>query len=71
MPEGNPLVVDAKKDPDGPGAFTAGNGDYGWAGGIGIAESSMDAFNGIKDGAWACSAWPARSRAPRSTRSGT
>lgn len=52
MPEGNPLVVDAKKDPDGPGAFTAGNGDYGWAGGIGIAESSMDAFNGIKDGDW-------------------
>ncbi|MEV6647616.1 hypothetical protein [Amycolatopsis sp. NPDC051371] len=52
MPEGNPLVVDAKADPDGPGAFTAGNGDYGWAGGIGIAESSMDAFNGIKDGDW-------------------
>ncbi|WIY05801.1 hypothetical protein QRX60_18880 [Amycolatopsis mongoliensis] len=52
MPEGNPLVVDAKTDPDGPGAFTAGNGDYGWAGGIGIAESSMDAFNGIKDGDW-------------------
>ncbi len=52
MPEGNPLVADAKKDPDGPGAFTAGNGDYGWAGGIGIAESSMDAFNGIKDGDW-------------------
>ncbi|MEV6827337.1 hypothetical protein [Amycolatopsis sp. NPDC051102] len=52
MPDGNPLVVDAKKDPDGPGAFTAGNGDYGWAGGIGIAESSMDAFNGIKDGDW-------------------
>ncbi|MFJ7212371.1 hypothetical protein [Amycolatopsis sp. NPDC098790] len=52
MPEGNPLVVDAKQDPDGPGAFTAGNGDYGWAGGIGIAESSMDAFNGIKDGDW-------------------
>ncbi|MEV6874709.1 hypothetical protein [Amycolatopsis sp. NPDC051128] len=52
MPEGNPLVADAKKDPDGPGALTAGNGDYGWAGGIGIAESSMDAFNGIKDGDW-------------------
>ncbi len=52
MPEGNPLVAEAKKDPDGPGAFTAGNGDYGWAGGIGIAESSMDAFNGIKDGDW-------------------
>ncbi|WP_328448916.1 hypothetical protein [Amycolatopsis sp. NBC_00438] len=52
MPEGNPLVVDAKQDPDGPGAFTAGNGDYGWAGGIGLAESSMDAFNGIKDGDW-------------------
>lgn len=52
MPEGNPLVADAKKDPDGPGAFTAGNGDYGWAGGIGLAESSMDAFNGIKDGDW-------------------
>ncbi|WP_410641434.1 hypothetical protein [Amycolatopsis sp. lyj-346] len=52
MPEGNPLVADAKQDPDGPGAFTAGNGDYGWAGGIGIAESSMDAFNGIKDGDW-------------------
>ncbi|WP_233225625.1 hypothetical protein [Amycolatopsis sp. CA-126428] len=52
MPDGNPLVADAKKDPDGPGAFTAGNGDYGWAGGIGIAESSMDAFNGIKDGDW-------------------
>ncbi|WP_206790016.1 DNA/RNA non-specific endonuclease [Amycolatopsis sp. MtRt-6] len=52
MPEGNPLVAQAKQDPDGPGAFTAGNGDYGWAGGIGIAESSMDAFNGIKDGDW-------------------
>ncbi|WP_410572733.1 hypothetical protein [Amycolatopsis sp. cmx-4-61] len=52
MPEGNPLVAEAKKDPDGPGAFTAGNGDYGWAGGIGIAESSMDAFNGIRDGDW-------------------
>ncbi|MBE1495391.1 hypothetical protein H4696_002491 [Amycolatopsis lexingtonensis] len=52
MPEGNPLVADSKQDPDGPGAFTAGNGDYGWAGGIGIAESSMDAFNGIKDGDW-------------------
>jgi hypothetical protein len=52
MPEGNPLVADAKQDPDGPGAMTAGNGDYGWAGGIGIAESSMDAFNGIKDGDW-------------------
>jgi hypothetical protein len=52
MPEGNPLVADAKQDPNGPGALTAGNGDYGWAGGIGIAESSMDAFNGIKDGDW-------------------
>ncbi|WP_410620556.1 hypothetical protein [Amycolatopsis sp. cmx-8-4] len=52
MPEGNPLVADAKQDPDGPGALTAGNGDYGWAGGIGLAESSMDAFNGIKDGDW-------------------
>ncbi|WP_370963901.1 hypothetical protein [Amycolatopsis sp. cg9] len=52
MPEGNPLVAESKQDPDGPGAFTAGNGDYGWAGGIGIAESSMDAFNGIKDGDW-------------------
>ncbi|SFW78766.1 DNA/RNA non-specific endonuclease [Amycolatopsis australiensis] len=52
MPEGNPLVAEAKQDPNGPGPLTAGNGDYGWAGGIGIAESSMDAFNGIKDGDW-------------------
>ncbi|MEA5358571.1 hypothetical protein VA596_03405 [Amycolatopsis sp., V23-08] len=52
MPEGNPLVADAKQDPNGPGPLTAGNGDYGWAGGIGLAESSMDAFNGIKDGDW-------------------
>ncbi|WP_329055255.1 hypothetical protein OG738_17695 [Amycolatopsis sp. NBC_01488] len=52
MPDGNPLVAQAKADPNGPGAMTAGNGDYGWAGGIGLAESSMDAFNGIKDGDW-------------------
>ncbi|WAL63532.1 hypothetical protein ORV05_21250 [Amycolatopsis cynarae] len=52
MAEGNPLVAEAKKDPNGPGPLTAGNGDYGWAGGIGLAETSMDAFNGIKDGDW-------------------
>ncbi|MFD2399616.1 hypothetical protein ACFSVJ_26625 [Prauserella oleivorans] len=52
MPEGNPLVADAPQDGDGPGPLTAGNGDYGWAGGIGIAESAMDAFNGIQDGNW-------------------
>ncbi|MGW4519957.1 hypothetical protein ACWEN0_02480, partial [Amycolatopsis sp. NPDC004378] len=52
MPDGNPLVADAEKDPNGPGPLTAGNSGYGWAGGIGIAESSMDAFNGIKDGDW-------------------
>ncbi len=52
MPEGNPLVAESKKDGDGPGPLTAGNGDYGWAGGIGLAESAMDTFNGIKDGDW-------------------
>lgn len=53
MPEGgNPLVADAPQDGDGPGPLTSGNGDYGWAGGIGIAESAMDTFNGIKDGNW-------------------
>src|SRR5437764_13559868 len=48
----NPLVAKAPQDPNGPGPLTAGNGDYGYAGGIGIAESAMDAFNGIKDGSW-------------------
>jgi hypothetical protein len=52
MPDGNPLVAQAKTDGDGPGPFTAGNGDYGYAGGIGIAESAIDTFNGIKDGNW-------------------
>ncbi|MEC3979850.1 hypothetical protein [Amycolatopsis sp. H20-H5] len=52
MPEGNPLVAQAPKDGDGPGPLTAGNGDYGYAGGIGVAESAIDAFNGIKDGDW-------------------
>ncbi|MET0236483.1 MAG: hypothetical protein ABW224_17680, partial [Kibdelosporangium sp.] len=52
MPDGNPLVAQAPEDPNGPGPLTAGNGDYGWAGGIGIAESAMDTFNGIKDGNW-------------------
>jgi len=52
MPEGNPLVAESKKDGDGPGPLTAGNGDYGYAGGIGLAESAMDTFNGIKDGDW-------------------
>lgn len=53
MPEGsNPLVAQAPQDGDGPGPLTSGNGDYGWAGGIGIAESAMDVFNGIKDGNW-------------------
>jgi hypothetical protein len=51
MPEGNPLVAQAPEDGGG-GLWTAGNGDYGYAGGIGIAESAMDAFNGIKDGNW-------------------
>ena len=52
MPEGNPLVAESKKDGNGPGPLTAGNGDYGYAGGIGVAESAMDTFNGIKDGDW-------------------
>ncbi|QYN22895.1 hypothetical protein [Amycolatopsis sp. DSM 110486] len=52
MADGNPLVVQAKQDGDGPGPLTAGNGDYGYATGIGVAESAMDAFNGIKDGDW-------------------
>ncbi|HWD01213.1 MAG TPA: hypothetical protein VG674_01950 [Amycolatopsis sp.] len=52
MADGNPLVAQAKQDGDGPGPLTAGNGDYGYATGIGIAESAMDAFNGIKDGDW-------------------
>ncbi|WIX81962.1 hypothetical protein QRX50_14945 [Amycolatopsis carbonis] len=52
MADGNPLVSQAKQDGDGPGPLTAGNGDYGYATGIGVAESAMDAFNGIKDGDW-------------------
>ncbi|HEV7973178.1 hypothetical protein [Amycolatopsis sp.] len=52
MPDGNPLVAAAPQDGNGPGPLTAGNGDYGYAGGIGIAESAMDSFNGIKDGDW-------------------
>jgi hypothetical protein len=52
MPDANPLVAQSKQDGDGPGPLTAGNGDYGYAGGIGVAESAMDAFNGIKDGDW-------------------
>ncbi|RBM22914.1 hypothetical protein DI005_04555 [Prauserella sp. PE36] len=52
MPEGNSLVADAPQDGDGPGPLTSGNGDYGYAGGIGIAESAIDTFNGIKDGNW-------------------
>lgn len=53
MPEGsNPLVAAAPQDGDGPGPLTSGNGDYGYATGIGIAESAMDAFNGISDGNW-------------------
>jgi hypothetical protein len=50
MSEPNPLVAQAPQDGNGPGPLTAGNGDFGYAGGIGIAESAMDAFNGIKDG---------------------
>ncbi|WP_433470323.1 hypothetical protein [Saccharomonospora azurea] len=52
MSEGNSLVADTPQDGDGPGPLTSGNGDYGWMQGIGIAESAMDAFNGIKDGNW-------------------
>ncbi len=52
MPEGNPLVAESKKDGDGPGPFTEGNGDYGYATGINIAESATDAFKGIADGDW-------------------
>ncbi|WP_409462610.1 hypothetical protein [Amycolatopsis sp. GA6-003] len=52
MPEGNPLVAESKKDGDGPGPFTEGNGDYGYATGINIAESATDAWKGIADGDW-------------------
>ena len=52
MAEGNSLVAKAPTDGDGPGPLTEGNGDYGYATGIGIAESAMDTFNGIKDGNW-------------------
>jgi hypothetical protein len=52
MVDGNPLVAEAPQDGAGPGPLTAGNGDYGYAGGIGIAESAMDAFNGISEGNW-------------------
>ncbi|WP_007024881.1 WXG100 family type VII secretion target, partial [Saccharomonospora iraqiensis] len=48
----NPLVAEAPENGDGPGPLTSGNGDYGWAGGIGIAESAMDTYNGIQDGNW-------------------
>ncbi|MFC9254486.1 hypothetical protein [Amycolatopsis thailandensis] len=52
MPEGNPLVAKAPTDGDGPGPLTAGNSDYGYGAGIGVAESAMDAFNGISSGDW-------------------
>ena len=52
MPDANPLVAESKKDGDGPGPFTEGNGDYGYATGINIAESATDAFKGIADGDW-------------------
>ncbi|MFB9929643.1 hypothetical protein ACFORO_37655 [Amycolatopsis halotolerans] len=52
MPDANPLVAQSKKDGDGPGPFTEGNGDYGYATGINIAESATDAFKGIADGDW-------------------
>ncbi|WP_240686972.1 hypothetical protein [Amycolatopsis suaedae] len=52
MSEPNPLVAKAPTDGDGPGPLTAGNSEYGYAAGIGVAESAMDAFNGIKDGNW-------------------
>ncbi|MEV6905651.1 hypothetical protein [Amycolatopsis sp. NPDC051071] len=52
MPEGNPLVAKAPTDGDGPGPLTAGNSEYGYAAGIGVAESAMDAFNGISNGDW-------------------
>ncbi|KZB87586.1 hypothetical protein [Amycolatopsis regifaucium] len=52
MPEGNPLVAKAPTDEDGPGPLTAGNSEYGYAAGIGVAESAMDAFNGISNGDW-------------------
>ncbi|MGY6658278.1 hypothetical protein ACXIZN_39565 [Amycolatopsis sp. TRM77291] len=52
MPEGNPLVANAPTDGDGPGPLTAGNSEYGYAAGIGVAESAMDAFNGISNGDW-------------------
>ncbi|MBB5852814.1 hypothetical protein ACFQ05_05915 [Amycolatopsis umgeniensis] len=52
MPEGNPLVAKAPTDGDGPGPLTAGNSEYGYAAGIGVAESAMDAFNGISSGDW-------------------
>lgn len=52
MAEGNPLVAKAPTDDDGPGPLTAGNGEYGYGTGIGVAESAMDAFNGISNGDW-------------------
>lgn len=52
MPEGNPLVAKAPTDGDGPGPLTAGNSEYGYGAGIGVAESAMDAFNGISNGDW-------------------
>ncbi|ATY14702.1 hypothetical protein CU254_33015 [Amycolatopsis sp. AA4] len=52
MPDANPLVAESKKDGDGPGPFTEGNGDYGYATGINIAESATDAWKGIADGDW-------------------
>ncbi|EHR62000.1 DNA/RNA non-specific endonuclease [Saccharomonospora cyanea] len=52
MPEGNPLVAEAPQDGAGPGPLTSGNGDHGWATGIGVAESAIDAFNGIQEGNW-------------------
>ncbi|MFE5570743.1 hypothetical protein ACFQ68_37515 [Amycolatopsis japonica] len=52
MPEGNPLVANAPTDGDGPGPLTAGNSEYGYGAGIGVAESAMDAFNGISNGDW-------------------
>ncbi|WP_176879800.1 hypothetical protein [Prauserella marina] len=52
MPDGNSLVADAPQDGPGPGPFTVGNGECGYAGGIGIAEPANDTFNDIEDGNW-------------------
>lgn len=52
MSDNNPLVAEAPQDGAGPGPWTSGNNDHGWVTGIGIAESAIDTFNGIKDGNW-------------------